>query len=88
MIFFITLQHLKDSLYAYDAFSKQWVGPSKNQFYIPSSSFVVVRLIKRLLSYAQGSIPFNYLGLPIVVGMLKVKYFQSLVDKIWAKLSS
>jgi len=41
-----------------------------------------------LIGFNIGSIPFTYLGVPIIKGKPKTLYFQPLVDKVKLKLSA
>jgi len=44
--------------------------------------------IQHHLSCSHGLLPFNYLGVPIFVGALKLRFFQPLADKVKLKLVS
>jgi len=41
-----------------------------------------------MLGFNVGSLPFNYLGVPIFKGKPKAGYFQPVLDKIKTKLAS
>jgi hypothetical protein len=45
-------------------------------------------LIVQHLGFKVGSLPFNYLGVPIFKGKPKACYLQPIADKIKNKLSS
>jgi len=44
--------------------------------------------IQRHLSCSHGLLPFNYLGVSIFVGAPKLRFIQSLADKVKLKLGT
>lgn len=47
-----------------------------------------IQLIKNLLGFASGSLPFTHFGVPIFKGKPRVIYLQSIADRIRTKLSA
>jgi len=60
----------------------------KSHFFIVNASPNFLSKIKDVLGCSKGNIPFNYLGVPIFVGSLKVRFLQPLMDKVRFKLAS
>jgi len=52
------------------------------------NSIRFITKIQHHLSCRHVLLPFNYLGVPIFVGALKIRFLQPLVDKVKLKLAS
>jgi hypothetical protein len=82
------LRALKDLFDSYALQSGQRINTAKSTIYSGSITQGRLNLIVNLLNFQIGSLPFNYLGIPIFRGKPKVCWFQSIADKIHAKLSA
>ena len=71
----------------YGDFSGQYLNNSKSSFFTMDNFSRFVTKIQRLLSCSHGCLPFNYLGVPIVVGAPKCWFLQPLADKDKLKLA-
>jgi len=75
-------------LQKYGAFSGQYVNNSKSNFFSTDNSVRFITKVQRDLSCNLGSLPFNYLGVPIFIGAPKLKFLQPLADKVKLKFAS
>jgi hypothetical protein len=82
------LKALKELFIAYALESRQVINTSKSTIYSGSISHGRLNLIVQLLNFNIGSLPFNYLGVPIFKGKPKASYLQPIADKIILKLSA
>jgi hypothetical protein len=82
------LKALKDLFDSYALQSGQKINTAKSTIYSGSITQGRLNLIVNLLNFQIGYLPFNYLGIPIFRGKPKVCWFQSIADKIHAKLSA
>jgi hypothetical protein len=82
------LKALKELFIAYALESRQVINTSKSTIYSGSISHGRLNLIVQLLNFNIGSLPFNYLGVPIFKGKPKASYLQPIADKIKLKLSA
>jgi hypothetical protein len=82
------LKALKELFTAYALESGQVINTSKSTIYPGSISHGRLNLIVQLLNFNIGSLPFNYLGVPIFKGKPKASYLQPIADKIKLKLSA
>jgi hypothetical protein len=72
----------------YAQISGQLINPQKSPLFAGSMTASRLNSIANSLGFSIGTLPFLYLGVPILKGKPKVLYFQPLVDKIKSKLSS
>ena len=72
----------------YGDFSGQYVNNSKSSLFTMDTFARFVTKVQCLLSCSHGTLPFNYLRVPIFVGAPKFRFLQPLVDKVKLKLSS
>jgi hypothetical protein len=82
------LRALKSLFDSYASESGQIVSSSKSTILSGSITRGRLDLIVQLLNFKIGTIPFNYLGVPIFKGKPKVCHLQPLADKIKLKLAS
>jgi hypothetical protein len=82
------LKALKDLFDTYALQSGQRINTAKSTIYFGSITQGRLNLIINLLNFQIGSLPFNYLGIPIFRGKPKISWLQSTADKIHAKLSA
>ncbi|KAK2381212.1 hypothetical protein QL285_068838 [Trifolium repens] len=82
------LMALKDLFDTYALQSGQRINTAKSTIYSGSITQGRLNLIINLLTFQIGSLPFNYLGIPIFRGKPKISWLQSTADKIHAKLSA
>jgi mannosylglycoprotein endo-beta-mannosidase len=82
------LRHLKDLFDRYAIESGQVINNSKSTIFSGSITPGRLNLIVQLLNFNIGSLPFNYLGVPIFKGKPKVIHFQPIADKIMLKMSA
>jgi hypothetical protein len=82
------LAGLKALFESYASESGQRINNSKSFIYYGSITQGRLNLIVQLLNFQIGSIPFNYLGVPIFKGKPKVCHLQAIADKIKLKLSA
>jgi len=64
------------------------VSNSKSTIFSGSISNNRLQQILDLIGFQVGSLPFNYLGVPIFKGKPKVRHLQPIADKVKAKMSS
>ncbi|GAU17935.1 hypothetical protein TSUD_330600 [Trifolium subterraneum] len=92
MFFHVTsnsgLKDLKSLFTRYAFESGQAVNASKSTIFVGSITPRRIDLIVNLLNFSVGSLPFNYLGVPIFKGKPKASYLQPIADKIKLKLSA
>ncbi|GAU50883.1 hypothetical protein TSUD_411120 [Trifolium subterraneum] len=72
----------------YAQISGQHINPQKSTIFAGSISHVRITSIANSLGFCIGSLPFNYLGVPIFKAKPKALYFQPIVDKVKLKLAS
>jgi len=82
------LQALKELFDKYALNSGQVINTTKSTLFSDSIPTARMAQIFNLLNFKIGSIPFNYLGVPIFNGKPKVCHLQSIIDKIKLKLSN
>jgi hypothetical protein len=82
------LNALKDLFDNYALQSGQSINTTKSTIFSGSITRGRLNLIVNLLNFQIGSLPFNYLGIPIFRGKPKVCWLQPIADKIHAKLSA
>jgi hypothetical protein len=68
--------------------SGQLINNAKSTIYSSSITQGRLNLIVQLLNFRIGTIPFNYLGVPIFKGKPKACFLQPVADKIKLKLSA
>jgi len=83
-----SLTALKDLFGRYASESGQVVSTSKSTIFSGSISNGRLNIIKQLLNFSIGSLPFSYLGVPIFKGKPKVSHLQPIADRIKMKLSA
>ncbi|WJX17562.1 hypothetical protein P8452_07464 [Trifolium repens] len=82
------LRALKDLFDQYALESCQIINTSKSTIFSGSITPGRLSLIVQLLNFKIGSIPFNYLGVPIFRGKPKTIHLQPIADRIKLKLSA
>jgi hypothetical protein len=82
------LKALKDLFTSYAQQSGQVINTSKSTIYSGSITQGRLNIIVNLLNFNLGSLPFNYLGVPLFKGKPKSIWLQPIADKIKSKLSS
>ncbi|GAU46322.1 hypothetical protein TSUD_401930 [Trifolium subterraneum] len=82
------LKALKDLFDKYAMESGQVINTSKSTIFSGSITHGRLNLIVQLLNFKLGSLPFNYLGVPIFQGTRKTCHLQPVADKIKLKLSA
>jgi hypothetical protein len=82
------LRALKDLFDQYALESGQIINTSKSTIFSGSITPGRLSLIVQLLNFKIGSIPFNYLGVPIFRGKPKTIHLQPIADRIKLKLSA
>ncbi|CAJ2672049.1 unnamed protein product [Trifolium pratense] len=82
------LKALKDLFSTYALESGQVINNSKSTIFSGSITQGRLNLIVQLLNFNIGTLPFNYLGVPIFKGKPKASYLQPIADKIKLKLSA
>jgi hypothetical protein len=85
---FSSLQALQNLFNKYANCSGQVINASKSTIFAGGISQVRLNHIVNLIGFNVGSLPFNYLGVPIFKGKPKASFFYPMADKIKAKLSS
>lgn len=83
-----SIKNLMDLFRKYGDISGQHLSPSKCHFYHGSLSPAKVSLLRSLLGFSEGSLPFKYLGVPIFVGKPRCSHLLPIVDRIKTKLAS
>ncbi|MCH82427.1 ribonuclease H protein, partial [Trifolium medium] len=79
---------LKELFIRYALASGQVVSAKKSTIFSGGVSHARLIQIAQFLGFSIGSLPFNYLGVPIFKGRPKVAYLQPIADKIKAKLAA
>ncbi|GAU35943.1 hypothetical protein TSUD_394910 [Trifolium subterraneum] len=82
------LKALKDLFDNYALESGQVISTSKSTIFSGSITPGRLNLIVQLLKFKLGSLPFNYLGVPIFKGKPKTSHLPPVADKIKLKLSA
>jgi hypothetical protein len=82
------IKALKTLFSQYALESGQVISPNKSTIFTGSITPGRLALIVQDLNFKVGSIPFNYLGVPIFKGKPKASYFQPIADKVKQKLSA
>jgi mannosylglycoprotein endo-beta-mannosidase len=82
------LKALKDLFNIYALESGQVINNAKSTIFFGSITPRRLQSIVGLLNFKLGSLPFNYLGVPIFKGKPKASHLQSIADKIKLKLSA
>jgi ribonuclease HI len=82
------LRNLKDLFSQYALESGQVINSSKSTIFSGSITPGRLNLIVQLLNFELGSLPFDYLGVPIFKGKPKSLHLQPVADKIKQKLSA
>ncbi|XP_045802493.1 uncharacterized protein LOC123896099 [Trifolium pratense] len=72
----------------YGANSGQRVSPHKSKLYGGSISPTRLNTLSNTLGFSLGSLPFDYLGVPIFKGKPKNIHLQALADRVKSKLAS
>lgn len=83
-----SIQALKDLFQRYAAVSGQMVNPAKSTMYAGSISNSRISQIADQTGFNIGSLPFNYLGVPIFKGKPKARFLLPIADKIKSKLGA
>jgi len=71
-----SLGNLSIFLKTYDDFSGQYVNNSKSSFFTMDNSVKFVTKIQRIISCRHGCLPFNYLGVFILLVLQSVDFFN------------
>jgi hypothetical protein len=79
---------LKDLFTVYALESGQIINASKSTIYSGSISPRRLELIVQVLNFNIGSLPFNYLGVPIFKGKPKAIHLQPIADRVKLKLAA
>jgi hypothetical protein len=82
------LRSLKELFDNYALESGQVVNNSKSTIFSGSITQGRLAIIVQLFNFNLGSLPFNYLGVPIFKGKPKTCHLQPIADKITLKLSA
>ena len=85
---FFNLEALKNLFTNYAVSSGQIINVNKSFIYAGGIQQNRLEQIVNLLNFNVGSLPFTYLGAPIFKGRPKVLHFQSIADRVKAKLSA
>jgi len=79
---------LKHVFFKYAEASGQFVNPNKSSIYAGSITNHRLNQIAQNIGFSIGSLPFQYLGVPIFKGKPKYIYFQPIADKVKCKLAA
>jgi hypothetical protein len=79
---------LKDLFTDYALESGQIINTSKSTIYSGSISPRRLELIVQVLNFNIGTLPFNYLGVPIFKGKPKSSHLQPIADRVKLKLAA
>jgi hypothetical protein len=82
------VQALKSLFADYAICSGQVINASKSTLFYGGISQVILANIVNLIGFNLGTLPFNYLGVPIFKGKPKARYFIPFADKLKSKLSA
>jgi len=80
-----SVQALMELFNSYAMASGQHINPSKSTVYYGSISATRIDLITDMIGFNKGSLPFNYLGVPIFKGKPKRSHLQGIADNIKSK---
>jgi hypothetical protein len=83
-----SVKALKDLFNNYALQSGQVISNSKSTIFSGSITHGRLNLIVAVLNFKVGTLPFNYLGVPIFRGKPKSSYLQPIADKISSKLTA
>ncbi|KAG2675782.1 hypothetical protein I3760_12G022400 [Carya illinoinensis] len=76
-------------LSTYEDWSGQLISKDKVALlFLNKISTARKRNLKRITGFTEGKFPFKYLGVPIVLGRLKIADLKELVNKVSKKISS
>lgn len=81
-----SIQAIKDIFVRYELASGQVINNAKSTIFYGSINQAKLNQIVNILNFNVGSMPFNYLGVPIFKGKPKACYLQPIADKIKLKL--
>ncbi|CAJ2636364.1 unnamed protein product [Trifolium pratense] len=81
-------RNIHDLLEEYGANSGQRVSPHKSKLYAGSISSTGLNTLSNTLGFSLGSLPFDYLEVPIFKGKPKKNHLQALADRVKSKLAS
>lgn len=79
---------LKNVFLKYGEASGQFVNPQKSSIYAGSITNHRLNQIAQNLGFTIGTLPFQYLGVPIFKGKPKYIYFNSIADRVKCKLAA
>ncbi|KAF1886785.1 hypothetical protein Lal_00046022 [Lupinus albus] len=65
----------------------QQVNVAKSRFYTTNDSARKISNIASYMGFSAGTLPFNYLGVPMFIGKPKRSHLQPIADRILAKLT-
>ena len=85
---FESLQALKNLFTRYANCAGQVISARKSTIFAGGITQGRLQNIIDLLGFEVGTLPFNYLGVPIFKGRPKVSYLQPIADKVKAKLAA
>jgi hypothetical protein len=83
-----SIHAIKDLFARYELASGQVISSGKSTIFSGSINQARLNQIVNILNFNIGSLPFNYLGVPIFKGKPKSCYLQPIADRINLKLSS
>jgi hypothetical protein len=72
----------------YSEVSGQIINKAKSRFFIGAMSGTRTNMIANMLGFSVGTVPFQYLGCPILQGKPKVIHFRMITDRIKNKLAT
>lgn len=81
-----SLRSLMQLFQMYEQSSGQLINFAKSGFYIDDKYSRRAPIISRITGMVRGTFPFLYLGVPIIQGLIKIIYFEHLVEKVRRKL--
>ncbi|XP_019462933.1 PREDICTED: uncharacterized protein LOC109361856 [Lupinus angustifolius] len=84
----IELLCLKKLVMDYAQVSGQQINTRKCRFYVINANARKINDISSLLGFVRGSLPFNYLGVPLFKGKPRRYHLQPISDRILAKLAT
>jgi len=82
------VRHIMKLFELYGQYSGQVVNAAKRKFYSGAISLSRAQTITSITGFSHGTIPFTYLGIPLLIGKPKAIHLRPLVDKIQMKLSA
>ncbi|KAG6658189.1 hypothetical protein CIPAW_04G143500 [Carya illinoinensis] len=72
----------------YETLLGQMINKDKtSMFFSQKITSACKRALKRMTRFSEGSFPFKYLGVPIVLGRLKHAHLEGMVNEVWKKIS-